>query len=161
MADPITSLALTAIGGAVQGFSAMASANYNAKVAENNALMMQQQADQARFRGNIDAQTQDMKTKAILGQQLAQQGASGFDINSKSAIDLRASTAQLGRLDSLTKKNNAEREAYGFEVKKTDYLATAAGQQAAGFNNMFGSLIGTASGVSNKWLDFKSKGLMF
>lgn len=154
------SLISTVASAGMSAFSAYQSGQYQSAVARNNAMIAQQRADAARMQGLVEAQQQDYKTRAVLGQELAQQGASGIDISGRSAEDVRASTAMLGRLDALTKRNNAEREAYGFEIKKADYLADAEAKSSAGTMNAIGSLIGGAGSVSDKWLGYKQKGLL-
>lgn len=154
------SLVATAASGAFSAFSQYQAGQYQAAVARNNAMIAQQRADAARMQGIIEAQQQDLKGAAIMGQIEAQQGSSGIDISGRTATDVRSSAAMLNRLDALTKRNNAEREAYGFEIKKSDYLTDAKAKESAGLLNSVGSLIGGAGSVADKWSGFQSKGLL-
>jgi len=152
----ISSVASTAFG----AFSAIQSGNYQAGIARNNAIIAQQRADAARLQGVLEAQNQDYKTRAALGAITAQQGASGIDISGRSAEDVRAGTAMLGRYDALMRRSNAENEAYGFEIKKADYLADAEAKRSAGMMNAIGSIIGGAGSVASKWDSFRTKSLL-
>lgn len=157
---PVLAIGLQAVGTLFQGFSAMRAANYQAKVAQNNAIIAQQRADAARHKGVIDAETQDLKSRQVLGQQIAQQGASGIDISGRSFEDQRAGSRSLAALDRITTYNNAEQTANGFEVKKTEYLAEAEAKRAAGQSALFGSLLGVAGTVGPKWANYQKTGLL-
>lgn len=156
----IASLAATVIGGAASaggafasGQASQAAANYRAQVARNNAIYAQQ-------KGEVEAQTQGMKTGAMLGKQGAAFGASGLDVNTGSHIDVQASTAEMGRLDELTILNNAANRALGLQTEAS--LEEASGKAASreGMLKGFGSLIGTASSVSDKWLGYQQRGYL-
>lgn len=154
----IASLASTVIGGGISavgavasGQAAQAAANYRAQVARNNAIFALQ-------KGEVEAQAQGMKTSAMLGKQRAAFGASGLEVGTGSHVDVQASTAEMGRLDELTILNNAANRALGLRTEGT--LEETSGKAAAteGFLKAGGSLIGSASSVSDKWLGYKQRG---
>lgn len=83
-------------------------------------------------RGNRDVSTIKKNRAQTIGAQRASLAAQGLDIESGSAADIQAETAALGaedmisadeaaKLDALTIKNNAWREAWGFKVQAFDY----------------------------------------
>lgn len=156
---PILSIASTVVGGV---FSAIGSqqqaqaqanaANYNAAVARNAALFAQQQ-------GEVQAQANDRKTAAMIGRQRAVYAAGGLDVNSGSPLDIQADTAQFGRLNSLTIRNNAARQAYGYEANANLDTAAASNYESAGNTAMVGSLIGTAGNVGSKWSSYQQEGI--
>lgn len=160
---------LTALGGLVstvgmlqQGKAQAAAAEYQAQVARNNQIMMQQNAAYERQKGEVDQQAQDMKNKALRGAQEAAQGASGFDVNDGSLVDLRASSAELSRLDSLTVRSNAERKGRDFDIAASNagasaqmYDAQASATRSAMPLGILSSLLGTASAVGSKWNAYK------
>jgi hypothetical protein len=170
----VVSLASTVIGtavsymGAQQQAKAQAqAAQYQAQVARNNSIMMQQNATYERQKTQVDAQNQDQKNKAQLGQIEAQQGASGFDLGSLSMTNVRSSASELGRLDTLTVGNNGERKARDFDVAATNQTAQAgmydmeaSNAKSAGQLNAYSSLLSGASSFSSRWASYSKSGVI-
>lgn len=169
---PAISLAATVIGtgvaayGAMQQGEAQANANrYQAQVAANNAIIARQNANAEIDAGMAKAADQDAKTRAAIGDVLASQGASGFDTNTGSAVDVRSGVAQVGRLDTLRTVDNAQKRSRDYLAQAGNYDASAglyrmAGNNAedAGFLNSLTSLMGGAANFSDKWLAYKNYG---
>lgn len=156
---PFISLATTLAGGVISGIGAERSAqaqanaaNYNAAVARNASIFAQQQ-------GEVNAEASDRRTAAMIGRQRATYAAGGLDVNSGSPLDIQADTAQMGRLNSLTIRNNAARTAYGYEAQGNLDTAEASNYKTAGDTAMLGSLIGTAGAVGDKWQSFQTAGV--
>jgi len=136
-------------------------ASYQADVARNNQVIAQQNAKAALDAGETEAQTQRIKTAALVGQQRSAAAGSGLDPNVGSAADLQGDAAFLGEQDVNTIKHNATLQAYGYQVQGTTAAAQAglyeAQAKAAGGNGLLsagGSLAGGASTVSDKWLKY-------
>lgn len=144
---------MSAAGGFMSGQAAQAAANYRAQVARNNAIYAQQ-------KGEVEAQAQGMKTGALMGKQRAAFGASGLEMNTGSHIDVQASTAEMGRLDELTILNNAANRALGLNTEASLEEASGKASATEGMLKGFGSLIGTASSVSDKWLGYQQRGYL-
>lgn len=171
MADPVT-IALTvgatimsAVGQIQQGQAQKQQADYQAAVARNNEQIANNYAKMDMDKAAQDQQNQDMKTKAMVGNQLSAQGASGLDVGSGSLVDVRTSSAELGKLDSLTAYNNGEKTAYGDKVKATNFAADAQLDKTKGENSMLAgyigagsSILGGASSVSSKWSTYSRLG---
>ncbi len=167
MAASVIGTGLSAVSAISQGQAQSASANYQAQVARVNQQIQEQNATYERQKGDVEAQSQDMKNKAALGALSAAQGASGFDMNSGSSLDTRVSARELGRLDTLTVRNNAERRAHDFDIAAMNqgaqaglYQAQGKTSQMAGYLGAASSLIGGVSSVSDKWLKFQNAGLL-
>src|SRR5690349_20715263 len=118
------SLGASAAGGVLGAFGASkkadaeaAAARYKAGVARNNAIIAERNAASAREAGGIAGQRNDLKTKNLIATQLVTQAGSGLDVNYGSAVDVRQSAADLGRLDTLTIINNAMKQSAGFEAQ--------------------------------------------
>ncbi len=176
--DPISmaavSLATTVIGGGISAMGAMkqasaqaAAAKYQAQVAQNNAIMAQNNAVYERQAASEDAYQQDLKNKAIIGQAEAELGASGFDINSGTALNVRSDQRKLARVDTLRTRENRELRARQFDqeginAKATSSLYNMQGNAAksAGMWNMASSLLGTASSVGDKWTTYRAAGVI-
>jgi hypothetical protein len=158
--------ALSAYGSYEQGQAQSASAQYQAQVAANNAKIARQNAVLEIQSGETQATNVGLKTRAVVGQEKATQGASGVNVNKGSAVDVRAGTEETGMLDALTVRSNAARRAYGYQVSATSDTAQSQllqrqSEQAetAGDIGAFASLISGASTVGGQYMKMKSLGV--
>lgn len=156
---PFISLATTLAGGIISGIGAQRqdqaqadAANYNAAVARNAAIFAQQQ-------GEVNAQANDRRTAAMVGRQRAAYAAGNLDVNSGSPLDIQSDTEQIGRLNSLTIRNNSAREAYGYEANANLDTAAASNYESAGSTALMGSLIGAGTSVGDKWSQYQQAGV--
>lgn len=158
----IGSSVVSGIGAISQGNAAAASAGYNAQVAANNAKIATQNAQFAAAEGEQNTAAMSAKTRAIVGATLANQGASGIDINSDSSINVRESEAKLGMLDALNVRSEAARKAYGFQTESAAfkgqqglYKSEQGFDRTAGYLDAFSSVLGGVGKSSqyNNWLD--------
>lgn len=176
MADPFT-LAMTSIGssgagGAISalgqimgGNSQAAMFQYQAGIAQINQQIEKQNADYATAAGEVSAQQSGMKTRATIGQTIAQQGAGGLAIGGGSNARVVSSEQALGQEDQALIRSNAARQAYGFNVEAAKYGAqatvdttAASNAKTAGYLGAFGSLLGTGGSVASKWLQASTAG---
>lgn len=158
-----TGVSMMGAGNAAQ--SQAQAANYQAAVARNNEIIAQQYAERTTRTGMAKAEQQDYRTQAILGTAKAAQAASGVDVNSGSALDVRKSIAEVGELDKETIMYNAANEAYGFKVKAAGFGADAQLDRmkadnaiTAGDYAQASSFLSGVSSVSSKWLGYQQKG---
>ena len=86
MIAAIASSALSLVGGIVQGEGQKESADYQAKVSRNNAITAANNASIATEMGDVKSADSGFKTAQVLGKAKADQGASGIDTNSGSAV---------------------------------------------------------------------------
>lgn len=170
---PIISIAATVAGGAVSAMGAQQqaqaqadSARYQAQVARNNQLMAQRNAEYVRTKMETDTYNQDLQNREQQGKIKAAMAASGFALDSGNNLKIQGDAAQLGRQDTLTTRNNAERNAYNFDVEAQNHAASAgmydmqaSNAKKAGNLAMFSSLLGTASSFGDKWSSYKSAGM--
>jgi hypothetical protein len=153
MCEPATlALAATAVSGVVaaggavmQGQAQAKQAKYQSAVERNNATIAGWQATDAQQRGQIEEQRQRLATARLKGAQRAGMAANGIEIDSGSPLDVLMDTAQLGELDALTIRANAEREAYGFRSQQGNLTAQAGLTQMAGRNAVTAGYIGAGS----------------
>lgn len=138
-------------GGAVLGgIAAGNAANYQAKVAENNAQIASQNADYAREVGGTKAEQAGLRAAEQGGAVKTALAANNVDVNSGSALDVEAGTAQKGVLDEETTVNNAELTAYGYTGQETGFEAQAGLDKAQAEQAPIGAAIGaTGSFLSN------------
>ena len=144
----MASLALTGASGLYQASAARAAGRYEQQVAERNATIADQQAEQARQIGNIEEERQLRRVRAALGSQRAALAANGIDVNSGTALDLQAETAGFGAADALTLRSNALREAWGFQVEGTNLRNQGRAARAQGRNQAIGTLLTTGASMA-------------
>jgi hypothetical protein len=155
--------ATSAYGAYEQGQATAASDAYQAQVAANNAAIATTESKQDIQSGEIAAVNKGLQTRAAIGTEKAQQGASGIDVNTGSAADVRAGTAEMGMVDALNIRSNASKKAWSDEVAATS--DTAQGQldtmgatqaQTAGDIGAAGTLLTGASTVGTNYVKFQN-----
>lgn len=175
MATQIAGGVLSAYGQVQQGRAAYSSSMYQAGVAKQNSIIAKQNAeyaadsaDRVMEKGLFTAEQNDIKTDFILGQQLTAQGGSGLDVNSASFRRTRTATAELGRMDTMSIRENANIDFFNEMIRSTNYenqsnmfqqesqFATQTAQNSllAGYINAGSSLLSTASSVSKSFTTF-------
>lgn len=88
---------LTAATAAITAGTAISNGNYQAAVARNNAQIAAENAARMSEASQIEAQRSDIDYRTLLAEQLAAQGASGFDILGRSQLTARKLTQRTGR----------------------------------------------------------------
>jgi hypothetical protein len=139
-------VAIGAVSGMMQGQQQKAQADTDAAALRKNAMYMQNAANDAKYRGAIDADQSRIQTQQLIGSQRSAMAASGGVIDQGSNALLQQDAAQLGELDALTISNNAAREAYGYEVGASDNILTAKNLTAQGAKAPMMSMLGGAVG---------------
>lgn len=140
-------------------------ANYQAMVGRNRAMLADWQARDAIARGEAAAEIKGMEGDQKMGTAIAALAAQGTDM-SGSPASIIGDISAANKLDKLTIKSNAEREAYGFKVAAAESgseagFAAARAQalsDAAPFS-IATSIIGTAGSVATKWYGLKRAGV--
>lgn len=154
MCDPTTALlvsglVLTGTGQITQGIA-------QKKAADANAHVQRIMATDALERGKAKEASQRRKTAALKGKQAAMFGASGGEVNTGSALEILADTAQFGELDALRIRNNAERESFAHLSSASISEAQGKNARTAGIIKGVGTLITAGTAVSGKWDAFKA-----
>lgn len=126
-----------AIGSVQQGNAAKSAANYNARVAENNATLARQQAAAQEEQHRRLARRQ-------LGQMRAAYGASGVTMEG-SPLDILAQSAKDAELDALNIRYGGELKAQGLESEAVLERYRGESAQRAGY---MGAATGLLSGAS-------------
>lgn len=174
MADPVSlaaiaiagsaaSATVTAAGAAYTGFATAAAYKYQSGVAEVNQRIAKQNAEFSRAVGESKAETSGLKTRHMVGETIAKQGGSGFRVGEGSGGKVVESEQMLGEAEQNTIRSNAARAAYGHEVEAVNfgaqselYKSAATTSKISGSINAASSLLGGASSVSSKWLQYNS-----
>lgn len=138
---------------------------YEADQATNNSIINERLAADAIDRGRTEEQMHRIKIGQLKGQQTNAFAKNGVVTDSGSALDVLSDTAMIGELESLTIRNNAEREAYGYKVNAQNYSASAANNRTAAATakssantGAFTSALSSAGSVADKWYGYKKSG---
>lgn len=166
----IASIGGTAVSffGAQQQASAQAKAyQYQAQVAQNNAIIQERNAEAATQAGQTEEMNQRQRTAQLEGMARASMSANGISTTSGSALDVLGDTAKLGELDALTIRSNAARTAYNYRVAGMSETAQAGLDTASASNAKssgaiagMSTLLSGATSLSDKFLNWQMAGLL-
>lgn len=157
MCDPVSlTIAATAAsiaGSAYSGISSYQQANYQAGVARNNATLSRNEAADAVDRGKRAELVKWREIAAQRSGQVAAAAANGIDTSFGSPADAVADTMKFGSMDASLIRQNAEREATGFQINAQNYEEEAKAQKRAGRNALISTgfeIAGTALGAAGQ-----------
>ncbi len=139
---------ISAVGAYQQSAAAKGQAQYQAKVAENNAQVAEWQAADAKERGDAAAADTRRKYAALEGTQAASLAARGLDITEGSANAILTDTSFFGDMDQRTVRANAAREAWGYKTKANNFAGDAA-MFSSGADAINPALSGVLAGTSS------------
>lgn len=101
-------------------------ARFQAGVARNNATMAEYAAADAVARGGEAASRSNQQYRQLRGRQVAAMASNGIDIGgSGSAMNILEDTDVMGSIDATTIRNNAARQAWGYQVEGQNYASSA------------------------------------
>jgi hypothetical protein len=89
---------MSGVTAGIGALSSVQAGNYQAAVGRNNARIAEENAARIAEASQVEALRSDQDYRALLGEQLAAQGASGFDILGRSQVAARKLTVRTGRL---------------------------------------------------------------
>jgi hypothetical protein len=161
-ATAIAGAGVSAAGTMYSGMAAGDAASYQAQVAKNNSLIAEQNAKYASEAGAAQATAVSLKGAAKMGKIKTAQAADNIDVNTGSAVNVRASEREAGVLDTATVLSNAELESYGYRAKATGYTAESGLLQTQAEEAPIGAGIGATgsllSGASSVGFKFGGSG---
>lgn len=144
MCEPMTlalaASAVSAAGSIYGGLAANAQGKYASAVAEQNAGLANEQARDAKERGQKDAQLLYRKYSQLKGQQQAGMAANGIDTAFGSALDVQRDTAMMASEDADALHRNTAAEMKGFEINAANFRSQAQASRMQGKNALVGSL---------------------
>jgi hypothetical protein len=159
-----TTLALIGLGVSVYGQlragqAAKAVGESQAAREEFNAEEAERQAADALARGHEEESRFRSQVRVLIGSQRVGFAGQNVDVHSGSAAEVQADARRLGDLDALQIRNNAAREARGFEAEATDRRLGAdvarrgggAAASAARWGAATTALSGTSSLLMNRY----------
>lgn len=143
----VVAMAAMAAAGAMSAYSQQQTGKFNNAMAEQNAKIQTQAAEDAAGRGAIEANAAKQNAAQVAGSQRAAMAAGGVDVGSGSALDLLSDTARGGELDALIARNNAARESYGLQVSAADSLARGRMARQQGNMGAVSTILSTGASV--------------
>ena len=124
VAGAIAAVASTAISVPAtiqQGKATQAQYDYQAKVAQNNARIAEENARRTRQQGIEEERLQRMKTQRNVASQMSSMASNGIDVTQGTAVDVLADTSAMGELDALQTRYNYEAKAQGYDVEAGNF----------------------------------------
>ena len=155
----VASLVVGVAGSAMQGIAQSQAANYNAQVARNNQIVANQNASIALQQGQTQEQAKRIQTGEMGSAIVANEAASGVNPNEGSALSVRSSAAETGELDALTIRYNSNLKARNLQYQGAQYGAQAQLYSSQAGWDVANSILGGASSVSGKWLQYNQMGV--
>jgi phosphopantothenoylcysteine synthetase/decarboxylase len=130
-------------------------ARNNQQIAANNAMIVQQQADQEAARVSAAAGQRR-------GKMLAQMGASGVDIGSGSFSDVLSSQEEADRMSTLNTRSSGTARAFEMLNQANNFGAEATLRERSGANAMAalpfqvgGTVAGAVSNFAPRWREME------
>lgn len=112
--DPLTIAAVvTVAAGAVSATASIQQGRAQEQIAKANARLQRIAAQDAIDRGEVRKTLLRERVSVFKGRQRSVLAASGFELDTGSALDILEDTARAAEFDILTIGANAEREAFG------------------------------------------------
>ncbi len=162
-------LAITALGAVMsfqqqrqQAKAEKQSAEFNAAIQRNNAIVADQQASSARQVGKVKAAQEGLEARRLVGLQRASAAGAGGLVSGESNQQIFEDTAAIGNINANNQRAIAAREALGFTRQGQNFRAQAGltiaegSNRAASFNAAATqSLITGAGSVATKWNSFR------
>ena len=139
--------ALTAATAGIGAISAIQSGNYQAAVAKNNANIAAENAARLSEASQREAVRSDQDYRALLAEQLAAQGASGFDILGRSQTAARQLTTRTGRRAAKDIFDEGEAGARRSLQEAANFRAEGKAAKTQGYLSAAGQVLGAASDI--------------
>ena len=173
MLDPVSMGIMSLVGtvgsavlggvGAVQQANAQnAMAEYNARVAENNAKATQAEADRARQQGWRNANEKRKETARAVGAMRARMGASGAVVDTGSFLDSTMAAREDGEISAMGLAEEGDMTGWRLERERDNYLQNAnlsrAGKVSTG-SVLAGSILGGMAQTGDAYFNLKGNGV--
>ena len=146
MCNPVVLIAaaagVSAVGSVVSGIGQKQVLDYQARVADQNAQLAEDQAQDSIQNTNLEAQRRYRDLAQTKGRQVAAMAANGIDLNFGSAVDVQRDTAATGAEDLAQIYKGGNERTRGFEITAFNSRAEAIGDRARGKGALVGGIFG-------------------
>lgn len=158
MCEPATiALIATAAATATTAYGQYQSGQYQSKVAKNNAVIQGRMAADAQRRGENAENQHRIKVAQLKAKQRAAMSAKGLDISSGTPSMILQDTAEMGEMDALTIRSNAERNVYAHRVGATQALNQSKLASYEGTMGAAGTVLSGTGKVAGSWYEQNKK----
>jgi hypothetical protein len=159
MCEPMTlalvAAGITAAGSVVGGINSNNAAKFQARVAEQNAILDREASRDSLERGKKEELRQYRINAARLGEQRAAMGANGVEVDFGNNAALQADTIRFGQEDAQIIRENANREAHGFQISAWNQDQAAKGARAQGKAALIGGIFDAAGTLVSAGSQYK------
>lgn len=145
------SVAVAVVGAVASAYGSQQQADYQSKIAERNAKIADNQAQEALARGEQDAIEIQRRGAALRSAQRASLGAKGIDLGYGTAADLQDQTDFFTQSDVATARTNARKNAWGYQAQAGGFVAEGENARYQGNLATTSSLLSAAGKVADKW----------
>lgn len=143
-------LALLAVAeAAVAAYGVYKTTEANNEAALYNKAVMKNQSQAALEQGHFDADQIRTKNRRLMASQRAATAASGIDVESGSAVDIRADSAVQGELMALSSLYQSTSQASNYAAQAKLFGMQARNARMAGYIGITSTLLGGASNVAS------------
>lgn len=129
-------------------------AEWNAGIAETDALYRDQAADDAIQRGKSQAAIQQLATRGQIASDRVKYAASGVKVNTGTPVDVAADTAAWGEYERQQIVANSEREAWGYRTEANTLRQQAKMTRATKQNPWLSAATTGLSGGTSLWQQY-------
>ncbi len=147
----IAGIVVAALGALVKGVGELSGGKAEQDVERYNAQVALMAAYDERRRAEGDVTDVRRGYSILTGKQRAAVGASGIAADAGSPAYVLDDTAMLAELDVLRTESNAERAAWGYEVKAVQHLALGSIKRYAAGIRAVSGLLGTAGSLMGSY----------
>lgn len=135
------------------GVSEFGQAKYQQQVAKNNEQIALDNAEKAAYQSQQEQLRSDREYAAMIGEQTAAQGASGFDALGRSQMAVRDQTRRVRGTAAMDIRRQGEATTQGFQQEAANF----AGEARAASARAFTAAAGTVLGVGGEFFPKKTK----
>lgn len=150
-------IASAVVGSASQVMSGIAQsqqARYSANIADQNAHLAADQANDATLNTNLALRQRYREGAQTAGRQTAAMAANGIDLNFGSAVNVQEDTAMIVGEDAAQIAKQGFQQARGHDIEAWNYQSQAAADRAKGKSAMLQGIMGgisTALGAASQF----------
>lgn len=143
------SSSLAAIGAVISGLATGIATVMQVQVMQMNADIEEENGKRAIEAAQNDQLESDLQARALLGEQMSQQAASGVNVQTKSPALTRLAAKEAARLDALNIRGAGELEAYNKKAAAASLRAQAGVTAVSGIAGTLGSFLNASSAIGN------------
>lgn len=136
-----------------------AATEYKAKIAANNAKLLEMRSQDAIATGQQQVAQQQLKTRQLRDAQIASAAARGVDIGEGSPLRTISDTEFMGSIDALTIGDNVKKEVVALRNEAANATANASlftttAKNINPLKSALGTALTTGAAVADRWVKY-------